>query len=90
MSEQCEGWLKCCATGKPKKLFQIKRMCFVFLSANRRPVSPILMILHRLHIMPYTMFLEIQVNVSVTLKDPLGPFMCIPEHIYIYIHTAYI
>ena len=29
--------------------------------------------------MPYTMLLEIQVNVSVTLKDPLGPFMCMVE-----------
>ena len=39
------------------------------------------MILHRLHIMPYTMFLEIQVNVSVTLIDPLGPFMCMAEQL---------
>ena len=40
-SEQCEGGLKCCATGKPEKLFQIERMSTVILSANRRPVSPI-------------------------------------------------
>ena len=32
-------------------------------------------------IMPYTMFLEIQVNGSITLKDPLGPFMCIDEQL---------
>ena len=24
LSEQCEGGLKCCATGKPEKLFQIE------------------------------------------------------------------
>ena len=40
LSEQCEGGLKCCATGKPEKMFQIERMCSVILSANRRPVSP--------------------------------------------------
>ena len=40
LSEQCEGRLKCCATGKPEKLFLIERMCSVILSANRRPVSP--------------------------------------------------
>ena len=39
------------------------------------------MILHRLHIMPYTMFLEIQVNGSVTLKDPSGPYMCKAEQL---------
>ena len=39
------------------------------------------MILHRLHIMPYTMFLSIQVNCSVRLKDPLGPFMCMAEQL---------
>ena len=39
------------------------------------------MILHRLHIMPYTMFSEIQVNGSVTLKDPLGPCMCTAEQL---------
>ena len=39
------------------------------------------MILHRLHIMPYTIFLEIQVNGSFTLKDPLGPFMCMAEQL---------
>ena len=53
LSEQCEGGLKCCATGKPEKLFRIERMCSVILSANRRAVSPMLMILLRLHIMPY-------------------------------------
>ena len=31
--------------------------------------------------MPHTMFLEIQVNVSVTLKYPLGPFMCMAEQL---------
>ena len=41
LSEQCEGGLKCCATGKPERLFIIERMCSVILSANRRPVSPI-------------------------------------------------
>ena len=40
LSEQCEGGLKCCATGKPGNLFRIERMCSVILSANRRPVSP--------------------------------------------------
>ena len=35
LSEQCEGGLKCCATGKPEKLFRIERMCSVILSANR-------------------------------------------------------
>ena len=30
------------------------------------------MILHRLHIMSYTMFLEVQVNVSITSEEPLG------------------
>ena len=39
------------------------------------------MILHRLHIVPYTMFLEIQVNGSVTLKDPLGHSMCMAEQL---------
>ena len=29
--------------------------------------------------MPYTMFFEIQVDVSVTIKDPLGPSTCIAE-----------
>ena len=73
MKEQCEGGIKCCATGKAEIFFRIERMCSVILSANQRPVSPIYMILHRLHIVPYTMYLEIQVNVSVTLRDPLGP-----------------
>ena len=41
------------------------------------------MTLHRLHIMSYTMFLEIQVNVYVTLRDPLGPFICIDEQLVI-------
>ena len=41
LSEQCEGGLKCCATGQPEKLFLIERMCSVILSANRRPVSAI-------------------------------------------------
>ena len=41
MSEQCEGGLKCSATGKAEKLFRIERMCSVILSANRRLVSPI-------------------------------------------------
>ena len=41
LSEQCEGGLKCCATGKPEKMFRIERMCSVSLSANRRPVSHI-------------------------------------------------
>ena len=35
LSAQCEGGLKCCATGKPEKLFRIERMCSVILSANR-------------------------------------------------------
>ena len=39
------------------------------------------MILYRLYIMPYTMFSEIQVYVSVTLRDPLGPFMCMAEQL---------
>ena len=39
------------------------------------------MIIHRLHIVPYTMFLEIQVDGSVTLKDPLGPSMCMAEQL---------
>ena len=39
------------------------------------------MILHRLHIMPYTIFLEIQVYVSVTLKHPLGPYVCMAEQL---------
>ena len=39
------------------------------------------MILRRLHIMPYKMFLEIQVNGSVTLKDPQRPFMCMAEQL---------
>ena len=54
----------------------IERICSVILSANRRPVSAMLIILHRLHIMPYKMFLEVQVNGSVTLKDPIGP-LCV-------------
>ena len=41
LSEQCEGGLKCCATGKPEQLFRIERMCSVILSANRRPVTHI-------------------------------------------------
>ena len=41
MSEQCEGGLKCCATGKQEELFQTERKCSVILSANRQPVSPI-------------------------------------------------
>ena len=40
LSEQCEGGLKCCATGKPEKLLRIERMCSVIPSANQRPVSP--------------------------------------------------
>ena len=39
------------------------------------------MILHRLHKMPFTMSLEIQVNGSVTLKDPIGPYMCMAEQL---------
>ena len=35
LSEQCEGGLKCCATGKPQKLFLIEGMRSVILSANR-------------------------------------------------------
>ena len=31
--------------------------------------------------MPYKMFLEIQVNGSITLKDPLGPYMCMAEQL---------
>ena len=27
LSEQCEGGLKCCATGKREKMFRIERMC---------------------------------------------------------------
>ena len=27
------------------------------------------------------MFFEIQVNGSITLKDPLGPYMCIAEQL---------
>ena len=41
LSEQCEGGLQFCATGKPVKLFRIEQMCSVILSDNRRPVSPI-------------------------------------------------
>ena len=41
------------------------------------------MTLHRLHLMSFTMFLEIQVNVSVTLSDPLGTSMCIAEQLVI-------
>ena len=41
LSEQCEGGLKGCATGKPEKLFLIERMCSVILSANWQSVSPI-------------------------------------------------
>ena len=41
LSEQCEGGLKCCVTGKFKELSRIERMCSVILSANLRPVSPI-------------------------------------------------
>ena len=33
--------------------------------------------------MPYTMFFEIQVNFSVTLKDPFELFMCIAEQLLI-------
>ena len=29
LSEQCDGWLNCCATGKPEKLFRIERICSV-------------------------------------------------------------
>ena len=64
-----------------KQFFRIERMCSVIPSANRRPVSPIL--LHRLHIMPYTMFLEIQVDVSVTIKHPLGYLTCMAEQLVI-------
>ena len=39
LSEQCEGGLKCCATGKPEKLLLTERMSSVILSANRRPVK---------------------------------------------------
>ena len=39
------------------------------------------MILHRLHIMQCTMWLEIQVNGSVKLNDLLGPFMCMAEQL---------
>ena len=31
--------------------------------------------------MPYTMFIEIQANDSVILKDPLGPFICVAEQL---------
>ena len=31
--------------------------------------------------MPCTMLLEIPIAVSVTLKDPLGPFMCMAEQL---------
>ena len=47
LSEQCEAGLKCCATGKPEKLFRIEQMCSAILSAIRRPVSPVYVILHR-------------------------------------------
>ena len=33
--------------------------------------------------MPCTMFLEMQVNVSVTLEDLLGRFMCVSEQLLI-------
>ena len=56
-------------------------MCSVILSANRRPVSPMYMILHRLHIMQCTMLLKIQVNGSVKLNDPLGPCMYMAEQL---------
>ena len=56
-------------------------MCSVILSANRRPVFPMKMIRHCLHIMPYTIVLEMQVYFSVTLKVILGPFMCVAEQL---------
>ena len=31
--------------------------------------------------MPYTMSIEILVDVTVTLSDPLGPSMCIAEQL---------
>ena len=31
--------------------------------------------------MPYTMYVEIQVDVSVTLIDPLRPFMCMAKQL---------
>ena len=40
LSEQCEGGLTCCATGKPFKLLRIEQMCSVILSANWRHISP--------------------------------------------------
>ena len=33
--------------------------------------------------MPYTMFLEIQVNDSITLRDPLGHSTCMAEKLVI-------
>ena len=36
---------------------------------------------HRLHIMPYTTFLEIQVIVFVNLEDLLEPFVCEVEQL---------
>ena len=40
------------------------------------------MILHGLHMMPYPMLLEIQVSVSVTLRDPLGHPMYMAEQLF--------
>ena len=34
LSEQCEGGLECCATGKPGKKFKLQQMRSVILSAN--------------------------------------------------------
>ena len=41
LSWQCEGGLKCCATGKFEIFCRIERMCSVIQSVNRRPVPPI-------------------------------------------------
>ena len=37
--------------------------------------------------MPYAMFLQIQIDVLVTLKDPLGHFMCKAEQLVINLHV---
>ena len=37
--------------------------------------------------MPYTMFLQIQVNVSVTLKDTLGPYIRVREQLVANLHV---
>ena len=47
------------------------------------------MTLHRLHIMPCTMLVELYVNVSVALKDHLGPFMRMTEQLVTYLKVLH-